>query len=730
MNRFGVFALASFSLLTCLPPPVAKAQGAPPLPNDLSESVISRAPLNPPLESRPIELRFSRDGSELLFQDQSLIDVISLKPPRIELTIPAAQVLPARFSADSQDVVLATSDMSASIWSIAQGKVVQSRTLGTGDACLAATLSSDGRYYACLDRDSTLHVFESFTGSAVLNAPIGETADMNGRAFLVPYHRQLARSQPFGYAMTSELPLSRESFDTQSILQFSPDGNYVFARNRYGHAAVVSIQTKKRIHLSRALRDAFEHDSFAFAGPSRIIAASAGKKGTAELISFPAGSKIKTLAITGAFRSTSSPTYAIDLPDGAKSANVIDVETGAAAARITTNPADVLDGRLVYCTYDGMISFARIGSGHLGLGLRMPISLLPVLRAVAVSPSLQTLAVGITGQGGVYHVQSGKRITSFDELRGGWCDSDQNCYLQLPGEKPLDSTVVKFDAATSTQTNAWSFENHPIQNENIFSGPVMLAHYLKEMIFPFGQTRFPYELHGLDATNGKLLWTKAFGGDVYRIGQQTDVPLVFTDPQGDRVVLGWPAESKGARDAAEHFDPLKRRLDQVKVSDRDTVFEVLDARTGREIGAALVQLGAGPDSFDEAFSEGNWLILVREGRDFTTVSLPTQAATEVQDDVYDASLSGEKGLLSVAVASGRLLLYDLNANAARNDFSFHSNVIYTHFSQDGKRLLVLTQEQIVYILDVTHPSEVHPSVSGATPPAQPATPGDIVLRRR
>jgi hypothetical protein len=732
VNRLVSCVLAGLFLLTCLRCPDAIAQGPAPAPvaNNLSESIISSARLTPPLRSRLIELRFSPDGKSLLFQDQSAIYVVSLHPPRIQLSIPVSYVLPARFSADSRSVVIATSDMTVSIWNLAEGKLVQNRTLGSGDACLAATLSPHGRHYACLDRYSVLHVFDSASGKDVLKARMGERVPFNGLPFLVPYHRDLARSQPFGYFVTTELPLSRESYSPDSDLRFSAGGRFLVALNRNDHADAFDIRTKKMLHLSKTLRDALEHGSFAFAGSGRILSDGAAKKGTSELISFPGGRKEKKIPFTGALRGTSSAQYVIATPEGAKTANVVNVGSGAKVAMITTNPSDVLDGRILYCTYDGMISLAKIGENRLDLGLRTPAPPLPVLHAAAVSPSLQTLALGITGRGSVYRVQTGKRLGAFDELRGAWCESDEDCYLQVPGEKDQDWKIDKFDPATAAQSGAWSFENRPIQNENISSGPVMLKHYMKDMIFPFGKKRFPYELHALDAANGKRLWMKAFGGYVYRRDEQTEVPLVFTDPQGDRVVLGWPAKSHGARQAAEHFEPLKQRFHQAKVSTRDSVFEVLDARTGKEVGAALVQLAAGPDSFDEAFSEGDWLILVRQGRDFASVSLSTQAVTQTNDSAYDVSLCGARALLSVAVPGGRLLLYDLKKNAVRDQFSFRSNVVYSHFSAGAKRLLVLTQEQMVYVLRVSRPSDVRPSDVNVTNPVRPAEPGASGLQRR
>ena len=88
---------------------------------------------------------------------------------------------------------------------------------------------------------------------------------------------------------------------------------------------------------------------------------------------------------------------------------------------------------------------------------------------------------------------------------------------------------------------------------------------------------FPFEIHALDSTTGKLLWLRAFGGDPYRLNAHKNTPVPFTDPQGDRVVLGWPAKTAAGEDAANRDPTTKRLIKQTKLSEYDSLFEVLDA---------------------------------------------------------------------------------------------------------------------------------------------------------
>jgi len=68
--------------------------------------------------------------------------------------------------------------------------------------------------------------------------------------------------------------------------------------------------------------------------------------------------------------------------------------------------------------------------------------------------------------------------------------------------------------------------------------------------------------------------------------------------------------------------------------------------------------------------------------------------------VYLPAVSAVSQLLSLPEEHNRLSLYDLKTGQRRGGFSFSAAVAYSHFSADGKRLLVLTADQMVYVLDV------------------------------
>lgn len=209
-----------------------------------------------------------------------------------------------------------------------------------------------------------------------------------------------------------------------------------------------------------------------------------------------------------------------------------------------------------------------------------------------------------------------------------------------------------------------------------------------------------YRLRALDPATGSELWKRDF---------DEDPPIPFVDPQGERLVLAWKAKSSDAHAAAKGDPRAWEELRKAKLSEEDTVLEVLVARSARTIGSVLIQTGSGPKSFDSAFSEGDFLIAVKSSVRLFVYSL-RDGALKAQVVGERAAASAQLGILAVDKGSGHLILYDLNTGEHRQAYHFPEDIAYLHFSGDGKRLLVLIQLQTAYILDVSSITSGHPSL--------------------
>lgn len=701
-----LFCAAVFLCVAATPSrlwPRAQNQGTKPAASASLPGLISTAHLNPALISRLSEMRFSPNGASLLLQDDSSAYVIGANPVAMQLNLAANQVLPIRFSGDSKEVVVATRGMRVARYKIGSKSQTGQKTLGSGGWCYAAALSDDGELYACLDNNSELSVFRTRTGEQIFKKTIGE---QEGPAFPTPapYHLGLARSEPFGYFLTTRY--TPPEAVTAAMLNFSADGHYLIARSKVFRqpAELIDLQTRKTIGMPKALREAADSGTVTFVSPDRVVATTLGNKNGPELLSFPAGDTVGKLDFSGFLSATDNPRYVIEVPLNMSGSKLVDLRTDKAVARLSMGTNDVSNKLIASYTQDGLLTLTRIGGTKPLMRVRIPVSPLPLLRVAAVSPGLGTIALGIDGNAGVYSVQTGKLVTSLVGLKGAWFPNDQIAYLRSSGTHPGTSTIERMELKSGATVNLGTVPDIPYQNETISSGTVLLTHFVKPLapgqMPAMGGVSFPYEIHALDPANGKQLWGRAFAIDPYsQTPQIKSTPVVYTDPQGDRIVLGWGAKTEGAKHAADQSAAAKSMMKKAKLTDHDSLFEVLDARSGKTIGAALVQTSAGPDTFDSVFSEGDWLVMAKDGRRVSVVSLST-GADVAQETGYLPAISPEAGLLSVAGDSGNLTITDLKAPAQKRQYTFPSNVAYSHFSADGKRLLVMTEDQTVYVLDV------------------------------
>lgn len=69
------------------------------------------------------------------------------------------------------------------------------------------------------------------------------------------------------------------------------------------------------------------------------------------------------------------------------------------------------------------------------------------------------------------------------------------------------------------------------------------------------------------------------------------------------------------------------------------------------------------------------------------------------------------GLLAVDSEKREVTLYDLSTSEPRQQYTFAEPVACKAFSSDGKRLLVFTTDQTVYLLDTTTSSTPEPALA-------------------
>src|SRR5262245_44678367 len=149
----------------------------------------------------------------------------------------------------------------------------------------------------------------------------------------------------------------------------------------------------------------------------------------------------------------------------------------------------------------------------------------------------------------------------------------------------------------------------------------------------------------------------------------------------------------------------------MKEQEGDYFLQVLDAKTGATKGRLLVETGKGSFRIANAFAAGDYVVIADTRNRVLVYSLSTgeqkgrvfgsRAVVGGVDGMSGGQTAGHSGgLMCVENERGKLAVYDLASLEKRDEFTFTHPVSGAAFSQDGKRLFVLTANQAVYVLNV------------------------------
>ena len=168
LNSLAAVAALLAATLRLSGVPTPESQAA--LPLEQLHGLLSRARLSPPLRGVPHHIQFSSDGKRLLVQLEAGIYCLNRRPLETQTWMYAPDVLPARFSANSETLIVATRSLAITRWNLAGNRKEDERILKKQDGlCLASELSPHGELAACLDPSLALELYRTDTGEQVFS---------------------------------------------------------------------------------------------------------------------------------------------------------------------------------------------------------------------------------------------------------------------------------------------------------------------------------------------------------------------------------------------------------------------------------------------------------------------------------------------------------------------------------------------------------------------------------
>jgi WD40 repeat protein len=166
------------------------------------------------------------------------------------------------------------------------------------------------------------------------------------------------------------------------------------------------------------------------------------------------------------------------------------------------------------------------------------------------------------------------------------------------------------------------------------------------------------------------------------------------------MALLWNVTADAAKAEISSDPRLTQRLAAMREKEGDYFVKIVDAQSGNEIGKLLIETGKGSFRVSNIFAVGD-SVIIKDTRN--RVLVYSLKSGEQKGRVFGAyaTVSQASKLLCVENESGKLFVYDLETMDKRDEFIFTRPISMLRFSQDGRRLFVLTAAQTVYILDVS-----------------------------
>ena len=671
---------------------------------ELTPGLVLKRRFTERLRPEITNLRFSPDGKYILAQDDGGVNVITYKPFAFVFYIPAPDAHEARFSPDSNSIVFVDADMRVENWSLPEQKRKSVHEIAVRAPCLQTELSPDGSILACLNSERALQLIDVVNDTVVyedknfwqpspyqlvrilMSAVQGRDPDSgplsvrfvnmsftsDGHYFLAAYGTPQLEPH-LGVSYQAQPVAGPAGLPNQSVARPSVEW---YASHAPGFF-MFDVSAKSKMSAPSSIKDE-SGLSFSFVGPDRIVGINYKSPQKSRILKFPSGDEVSNVELFQGVNLRAATRGDIlfvgplkDYPLG-----VVDMKTNERKVVISQKAADAYDGVFVLERISGQLALRSKDSEQPIAVLQLPEGHLGRLHAAAASPNLDYLAVSSRTRSALWDVPHDFRALQMRRFSAVGFDGP-GLYVDLPEFLNFSRQTAELHLDTGTHTF------HELKEASAVQHGLYLA-----TIKPHGDKGSSHsnaDLEVTDIRSGKLLWARSFPADLPSIAFHAD----------DGVVLfRWPVSNAGAKDELQRFPTLQGKLDN-----DDYICETVEANSGQFIAAFPLKTNKRSLQFQGVSATRNWAVAQARGDQVLAYTLPSSEEK--------ASFFGLRPLLSVAgmlaIETGKreISLYDLSKTELVQQYSFSDPISFKTFSADGKRLMVFTNNQTVYLLDLS-----------------------------
>jgi WD40 repeat protein len=629
--------------------------------------LVSKKQLENPLRGDIEYFRFSSDGKYLLAQDEGGIYVLTSEPLKFLFRIDAADAQHAQFSPDSRQISFFSSGLRVETWDVDRQEQSSVTDVPVLHGCRQTELSPDAKYLACFSKSLDLSLFNVATGETIFKRE--KFFDFDG-GFT-------------GYAGLFKL-LYFLMHPEVATLRFSPDGRYFAASSRTKEEALIDLTTQKKMSIPGSMQTAMEY-SFTFLGPDRLVGVDTSKPEKSPILEFPSGKVLDRVPLGGGdLIAASNPKYLLVRPVQDKPVGLFSLEQKKIILSNRLAAYDVWEQVSVSERLNGEIGLYKAGEFTTTNVLELPLGKLANLTTYTASPDLKWFAFSARTRGGIWDLEQNKRAVYVRNFQSVYYGSNDIVYLDFPEFEKVPREMVAMRPATNQS------KERPVEKDDDarFFGNVYLRTVHKEKN---REGRKNFDLQGLDMVSLAPLWTHTY---------PKEGPTVAGKPTSGELILVWGAKSEGLRDEMTRDPKLQASWAKQNPGETDFFLEVLNAREGTFAGGAMVHTGKYSFQPEHEEAAGDWLV-VTDNRNRVLLYSILNGGLKAKWFGYNPQMSQGGNRLCVSNGRGQLIVYDLKTLRPMREFSFRNRVVADIFSEDGKRLFVLTNDQTTFIFDVS-----------------------------
>jgi len=630
------------------------------------KGVVDRKVLKDPLRGDILQFKYSRDGTHLLAQDDGGIYVMTRDPLKFLFRIDAPEAEEAQFTPDGKNVAFFDTALRVETWNIEKQEQTAISDVPTLQPCRQTALSPDAKFLACFQEDLTLTLFDVATGEIVFQKENFYDFD--------PGWSRYGGLAKFEYMLTHEDLVN---------LEYSPDGHYFAAGSSTGEAAAVDLTTKQKLHLSSSLQHLLTY-SFAFLGPNRLLGVDTFNPKKSPIVEFPSGKTLDHVELGGSYlTAASNPRFVLLRPLGDRPVGALDLEQRKIVFSNRNYATDVWGQESVAERLNGEIGIYEVGKLTASKVLQLPLGKLGGLHTAVASPDLRWLAMSTDTRGGLWSIEKNERPIYVRGFNHASFTNTPAFLLDFP-EFEKASRQITIVSPETQQSRAREITK---DDDIRFFGDTCLRvkHNDNKK-----ESNWNTEVQALDMASLGPLWSRSY---------PKQGPYMAGSPETGQLLMAWKARADGLKDELARDPKLRAHWPTDKPAEADFFWEVLNARDGSALGS--VYLRTGKYSFVPEFwnAAGESLIIADNQHRVLLFSFATgeQRARWFGDS---PKLSEHGDRLCLANGRTHLLVYDVKTLKQTNEYFFADPVVLRIFSEDGKRLLVMTSDQTLFVLDL------------------------------